>query len=163
MMPIHQRVIESKPQTLSAGRIDILAHEISAGSLLRGAVISEPGIEITKSFVMLRSHYHVFHAGTFSQPRPGPRGIRNGTELGRQTLVFADWNTFIFHHPLVPLQRAVETPVNEHSEPGRMPPLHSPLAICDGRSCRRTVVNRPWLLSQSSVFLSCSNRQGAGR
>ena len=132
MVPIHQRIVESEPQTFGACCIDILANEIPSRSLLRRAIFGEFCIEVTEAFVMLGGHDHVFHAGALGQLRPGASGIRNRLKFWRQPLVFADRNAFVLHYPLVTTERAVKAPVNEHSELRFVPPFHAALAVFDG-------------------------------
>src|SRR2546428_13953174 len=78
MMPIHQRIVESKTQTFRARALDVFAHKIASGSLLGRAIIGKLGIKVTEAFVMLRGHHHVLHAGAPGQLSPGAGGIRNG-------------------------------------------------------------------------------------
>jgi hypothetical protein len=70
----------------------------------------------------------VFHSRAFGEPRPLARGVGFGFELFGKRFVFADRNAF--HHPFVAGERAVKTPVNEHAEPGFVPPSHAARAVC---------------------------------
>src|SRR5436190_21976672 len=149
--------MEADPQAFSTCRRDIFANEVAPRPLLRRAVISELRIKIAEAFVMFGGHHHVSHAGSLGELRPGPRGIWHRFEVGGEFLVLADRNAFVLHHPLVPAERAVESPMNKHSELGFMPPLHAALSILYGRSRRGATVG--WLLLAQSKFGMTGGRQ----
>ena len=151
MMPIHQRIIETDAQTFGARGIDILAHQITTGSLLGRTIVGQLRIEIAEAFMMLGRHHHVLHARAFGQLRPRARGVWDGLEIRRQLLVFTDRDAFVFHHPFVTAERAVEAPVNKHAKLRFVPPLHAARAIFDRRSCRRAVIHRTRLLAQCNI------------
>ena len=162
MMPIHQRIVESKTQAFRARGLDVFADQIASRSLLGRAIIGELGVEVTETFVMLRGHHHVLHAGAPGQLGPRARGIWNWFELRRQLFILGHGNAFVLHHPLVTAKRAVESPVNEHAELRFVPPLHPSLAIFDGGGRGRPGIGRFGLLAKHQISLTCS-RQRAGR
>ncbi len=86
-------------------------------------------------------HHHVFLAGLPGQPRPGTRGVGLRRKAVGEELVFRNGDAFLLHGPFMAAQDAVQSPVNEHAEPGVMPPLHAPLTVrvaarrgCEGRT-----------------------------
>src|SRR4030095_5905520 len=97
--------------------------------LLRSAVIGRLRIEQAKAFVVLCCQNHVLLPGTLCKARPITREVRFWIELLRELFIFLGGDSLHFHHPLVPPEHAVESPVNEHSEFCLVPPLHSALSI----------------------------------
>ena len=69
-------------------------------------------------------------------------------ELMRELLVLGNGNGFFFHFPFVASDNAIQTEVNEHSEAGCVPPLHTALAIGEnfGSFLRRSL----WLCFRRS-------------
>src|SRR5437868_12212867 len=78
----------------------------------------------------------------FREARPVARGVWFGLETVGVLLVLLCRNAFVFHHPLVTSERAVQTPVNEHAELRFAPPLHAARAIFDGGGRGRSRVGR---------------------
>src|SRR5258708_27366501 len=95
---------------------------MEAGALFWGAVVGELGVEIAETFVMLRSHHHVFLPCLFGELGPGARGIRLRLETFGEWLVIAYGNALVFHHPFVAAEHAVQAPVDEHAESRFLPP-----------------------------------------
>ena len=137
MMPVHQRVVEAHAEALGARGVDILPHQIPAGTLLGRAVVGQLGVEVAEALMVLGGHHHVFLPGDFSQLGPIASGIRLGLEELGLLLVFRHRNTFLFHRPFVTAEGAVQAPVDEHAEAGFMPPLHAGLASGIARGGRR--------------------------
>src|SRR5258708_39324911 len=98
---------------------------MEAGALFWGAVVGEVGVEITKAFVMLRSHHHVFLPCLFGELGPGARGIGLRLETFGEWLVIAYGNGLLFHPPFVAAQHAVAAPVHEHAGSRVLAPFHA--------------------------------------
>ena len=62
VVPIHERIVEAVRQAFGLCGFDIFGDEIAASGLFGCAVVGELGIEVTKAFVMLGGHHHIFHA-----------------------------------------------------------------------------------------------------
>ncbi len=91
-------------------------------------------LEHCEPFVVLGGDHQVFHPGIAGQAG-NPGGIEiDRVELRRQLFVFADRDFLVTHDPLgradvervVPLaaRDGIQSPVNEHPEPGVPPPGH---------------------------------------
>ncbi len=78
---------------------------------------------------MLGGHHHIFLACLFRQLGPGSGGVGFRRKAAGQLGILVHGDSLIFHSPLVAAAHAVETPVDEHSEAGFVPPAHAPLAI----------------------------------
>src|SRR5207245_1177000 len=129
MMPVHQRIIQTDAQAFAASSIHIFADEIAARSLLWRAIIRGFGIEVAETFMVLRGHDHIAHAGFLCELCPIPRRKRLRLELLCQRSVFRNRYAFVLHNPLVAAEHAVKPPMNEHAEARFVPPLHPANAI----------------------------------
>ncbi len=134
MVPIHQGIVKAEAQAFRAGGFDVFTNEIAAGSLFWGAVFGQLGVEVAEAFVMLGSHHHVFLPGLFGEPGPSTRGIWFRLEALGELLVFGYGNAFVFHHPFVAAEHAVQAPMDEHAKSRFVPPLHaaSPVGVFRG-------------------------------
>ena len=84
-----------------ASGFGVFSKLIAARGLFRSAVVCVLGTEITQAIVMLGGHYHIFLTCLFRESGPGPGGIGSRIELLGEQRIFADWDSFIFHHPFV--------------------------------------------------------------
>ena len=128
MVPVHQRVVEAYSQAFRARRFHVLPYQVPSRTLLGRAIVRQLGIEHAEAFVVLGGHHHVFLPGASRQLGPLPCRVRLGIEVLGQQLILRNGNTFHLHAPLMLTDHAVQSPVDEHPEPGRMPPCHSLLA-----------------------------------
>src|SRR5438876_6406153 len=90
--------------------------------------------------MVLGRHHHVFHSRSASQTSPVLCRIRFWAELISERFVFLNWDPFVLHHPFVPLQNTVESPMYKHSKFSFVPPLHPSSTVGNSRSRRRAVI-----------------------
>src|SRR6266478_1160997 len=146
MVPIHQGIVKAEAQAFGARGFDVFTNEIAAGSLFWSAVVGELGVKVAEAFVMLGSHHHVFLPGLFGEPGPSTRGIWFRLEALGELLVFGYGNAFVFHHPFVAAEHAVQAPMDEHAKSRFVPPLHaaSAVGVFRGGAFRRLRLRRCW-------------------
>ena len=129
-MPVHQGIVETHAESLGTSRLHVFRHQVASRALLRRAVIRQLRIPIAETLVVFSRQHHVFLAGLLGEFCPGAGSIRFGLKLLGELFVFGNGNALLLHRPFVVAVNAVQTPVNEHAEPGRVPPLHAALAVC---------------------------------
>ena len=117
VMPVEQGIIDAGADPFGAERLEDLADIIPFGF-----EIGVSRIEHAESVMMFCREHHVFHPGGFGQFRPFFRFETVRIEMVRILGILFRRKFFIGLHPFAAGGNAVNSPVDEHPEPGCLPP-----------------------------------------
>ena len=116
MMPIHDRIIETDPQSLGTESIDELADDVLAVRGIHHVIVGIFGIEQTKSLVVLGCQNRVFHSRQACATGEIAGIKKIGIEVFEIKIVFGIGYFFVLLYPFVTSRHCVKPEMNKHTK-----------------------------------------------
>lgn len=123
MVPVDQGIIKAHPEPFRPERFHVFLHQIPPRGGIGAFVVGVLGIEHAEAFVVLGGEHGVFHARRLGRLGPGVSVIEIGIEMLKIFLVFFLRNALPAFHPFMPGGQGIQSPMNEHAEPGSGEPF----------------------------------------
>ena len=133
VVPVDQGVVQAHAQPLGAHRVHEFPHQIASAGRVCALVIRQFRVKQAKAVVMLRCQYDIPHSGLFCPTRPVSWVIGFRSKLPHIALIFLRWHPGSAHIPFAAPWDRVESPMQEHPEPGLLKPLYPLFPFCHRR------------------------------
>ena len=124
MVPVEQGVVKPHAQPLGADCFHKFPYQIAPTGSVRALVIRQCGVKQAEPVVMLRRQHDILHPGPLCPPRPVSGIIGFCGKLPHIALILRRRHPCPAHVPFAAPGDRVESPVQEHPEPGLLKPPH---------------------------------------
>ena len=116
--PVEEGEVQARPQPPLPGGLQVLPDKIPSCRGIGGLEIRIGAVKETESVVMLGGHDHILHPRPLGRIHPGAHIAVSGVEFLPIGVICFVGDALDAAHPLASGRNGIQSPMDEHSEPG---------------------------------------------